>query len=83
MVRGNKYIEYQGDYYIVVGYGYQTKTPYSDRGDEHYYDCVVLNERNNRTLPSILAGKTIQVFVNDAKEIINERTLFMLELFYG
>jgi hypothetical protein len=76
-------LEYQGDFYIVVGVGYQTKTPYSDRGNEHYYECIILSERNLKEFTSILVGRTVQIFFSDAKEVTDSKRLFMLELFYG
>lgn len=82
MVRENRYIEYQGMIYIVVGIGYQTKKPFSDRGDEHYFDCIILSKDNYRRIPSILAGKTVQIYCKDAEEIVDKSRLRMLELLY-
>jgi hypothetical protein len=83
MIKEHKYVEYQGNFYIIVGFGYQTKTPYSDRGDEHYYDCIILSSDNLRVIPSVLVGKTIQIFLKDAREVTDKKRLKMLEIFYG
>lgn len=83
MGKDHRYIEYQGTIYIVVGIGYQTKRPFSDRGDEHYFDCIILSKENFRRIPSILVGKTVQIYCKDAEEVTDKNRLRMLELFYG
>lgn len=83
MGRENRYIEYQGTLYIVIGIGYQSKTPFSDRGDEHYFDCIILSEHNLSRITSMLVGKTIQVYCKDAEEITDRNRVKMLELLYG